>query len=119
MQPKSEGFTLIELIAVIVVLGIVAAIVIVPLSVFVFNPKQIATNSATNYIAKAQAAGVDNFKLLDCLANDNDGDGKVSCTVVNQKTQQRQLLLCESTMWARFMGGSCADPKPFTINNPQ
>jgi len=31
MQPKSEGFTLIELIAVIIILGIVAAIVIVPL----------------------------------------------------------------------------------------
>jgi hypothetical protein len=29
------------------------------------------------------------------------------------------LGLAVGTIWAKFMGGSCADPKPFTINNPQ
>lgn len=111
---ESKGFTLLELLIVLVVVGVIAS----GLSMLFFTPKSIATQSAAHYIERAKTAGVDNFALLDCMSNDNDGDGKVSCTVVNQKTQQRQLLLCESTIWAKFMGGSCADPKPFTINNP-
>jgi prepilin-type N-terminal cleavage/methylation domain-containing protein len=116
---NTKGFTLMELLISLGFVGIFASIIAGIFSPLVFNPKGIAANSANNYISKAEVAGVDTFTLLDCMSNDNDGDGKVSCTVVNQKTKQRQLLLCESTIWAKFMGGSCADPKPFTINNPQ
>ena len=117
MQKQSSGFTLIELLVVLIIGGIFVSIVGGLFFGVLFTPKSIATASANHYIAAAKTAGVDDFALLDCMSNDNDRDGKVSCTVVNQKTKARQLLLCESTVWAKFMGGSCADPKPFTINN--
>jgi prepilin-type N-terminal cleavage/methylation domain-containing protein len=110
---NQKGFTVIELLVCVIVVGIAGSVL---LGLFL-TPKTIATQSASSYIQQAKAAGVDDFKLLDCMSADNDRDGKISCTVINQKTNARQLLLCESTAWAKFMGGSCADPKPFTINN--
>lgn len=83
---------------------------------FLIPPKSIATQSAKNYINELAAQG-DNVSLVNCLSADNDGDGTISCNVKNKESGAITALHCESTLYAKFFGGSCKLARPITIND--
>ena len=115
----SKGFTLLDLLIGLVVIGVIGSIVGGVFFGVLFTPKSIASQSAQSYVDQINGVGGDGAKLIGCLSADNDGDGTVSCNMLNKKTGEQYTMLCESSLWAKFMGGSCKPPRPFTMNQQQ
>jgi type II secretory pathway pseudopilin PulG len=111
---RQQGFTVFELIVTIILLTIVLP---KALSWTILAPGSIARQSAENYSKSIKdASGVD-LKLASCLALDNDGNGKISCSfvlsgdTVQPSAQSSEILReCESSWRARLWGGSCSLP---------
>jgi prepilin-type N-terminal cleavage/methylation domain-containing protein len=113
-----QGFTVIELLVVAIVLAIGARFLGNPMALVFGSPRSIAMRSAENYSKAIKGAGGGDLRVADCLVFDNDGNDKISCSFVLPIATEQSLMIrreCESSWGARVWGGSCSDPSSTVI----
>lgn len=88
---STAGFTLGDALIVLLVLGVAGAAVLT-IGLLVWNPQRLAGDAAQNYIERLDG----DYRLIGCNARDNDGDGKVSCTIEDTENRVLTTIDCET-----------------------